>query len=163
MGIRINALDNFMDNVNNTLLGTTKYDDYIQLEDDDKLIVVTLMRLAFKNIFKKLVESTLPVHLPYIGTLKIKEINKIALRVKDEVAIEFGYKSFNNIPSDIDNNRLNEIKDIISKRIIFDNNARKENQKNIKAELKLQKKERKTRNLSNPKVLTFDINKINRK
>lgn len=85
------------------------------------------------------------------------------MRVKDEVAIEFGYKSFNNIPSDIDNNRLNEIKDIISKRIIFDNNARKENQKNIKAELKLQKKERKTRNLSNPKVLTFDINKINRK
>jgi len=161
MGIVNDSSNNLINNINNILLGTTKYDDYILLEDDDKLIVIQLMKLAFKHVFKKLVESKLPVHLPYIGTLKIKEINKIALRVKDEVAIEFGYESFNNIPSDIDKDKLLEIKNIISKRIIIENNNRKELQNSIKAKLKLEKE--KNRRLSNNKILTFDINKINKK
>lgn len=74
------------------------------LDNDVQDIYFKLIWKAFKNVIQNRVLNNLDLQIPYIGRILIKWKSKIANEIKVDIAKEFGYISFNDIPKDkIDN------------------------------------------------------------
>ena len=126
--IRKKAIDNTIENMYELAESNVILKPFIELEESEQYEVFNYINKAFANIIKYNVENALPITLPYIGKLKIKELNKHALRIKEEVAKEFGYESFKDVPhKDFDN-----VKKVIQQRVIKVNKELIENKKRSK-------------------------------
>lgn len=74
------------------------------LDNDVQDIYFKLIWKAFKNVIQNRVLNNLDLQIPYIGRIIIKWKSKIANEIKVDIAKEFGYINFNDIPKDkIDN------------------------------------------------------------
>jgi len=85
----------------NTDIDTMSYlSDIVDMDENLQIEVFKLLWLAFKNVIADRVSKGLPISLPYLGTIKIKGYNKIALVKKQEISNELGYNDWKNIPKD---------------------------------------------------------------
>ena len=146
----------------NLSVDNTWYDEFLNLNLEDKELLVKVLILSIKELFTDLINSKLPIHLPYIGTLKIKDGNKIALKNMIIVAKEFDCKLYSDIPKD----KIEEAKVLLFNLNIKDKRKLKEQREVIRLQakegLKIASKNKKVININKhiPKILTFNINNI---
>jgi hypothetical protein len=74
--------------------------EIVDMDSSTQLESFKLLWLAFKNVIKHKIEAGKSIPLPFIGSIKIKPFNKIALDKKEIVANKLGYNSWINIPKD---------------------------------------------------------------
>ncbi len=149
-------IDDLIDEVYNSSVDNFLYDEFINLDTNNQILVIKIIQLSFKQIIVDLISNKLPIHLPYIGTLKIKDGNKIALKNMQIVAKEFNCDLYSNIPDD----KLDEAKELLFKLNMEDKLKLKEYREEVRLENKKKKQQAKVYKTSNPNILTFNINNI---
>jgi len=149
--IRKVAIDNTIENLYELDYNKPNLiNDFIELEFSDKLEVFRILRNAFKNVIEYKLQNSLPIAIPYIGRLRIKETRKIALKVEKEVLKKYDV-DINNVDKETYNNIKNEITEkTVKASIEFKKNAKQ--QREDKA---IQNKQNQKPVKHRPRVLTF--------
>jgi hypothetical protein len=114
MSFKSRVQDSVIDLALNQVVENESLAEFVDMDVSQQLDVFKLLNEAFKDIFNYQVNNMIPVTLPYIGKLKIKEINKIALKHKHNLSVELGYNNYNDVPKD----KLNEINKIVKTKTI---------------------------------------------
>ncbi len=140
--------------INNNALN---YEYFNDLDKSIKFIVLNLILKSFKEIFRETIQLGLPVTLPTIGKLKIKNINKLALKYKSEIAKDLGYINYSDIPK----------LELDKAKIILDAKMNTKNVKSYLTQIKLKNNndiliKKKVLKCINKSILKFNINKLHK-
>lgn len=152
MGIKSRVIENVIDLALNEAVCNESFGELVDMEVSQQLDVFKLINKAFKNVFFYQVNNKVPVTLPYIGKLRIKDINRIALKYKNELAKEIGYNNYDDVPKD----KLTNLNKIIKDKTI---NEYVEFKLQKSANLKIKKVKLKKKH-NTGKIFTFNIKDI---
>lgn len=127
-------------------------EELIDLSDDDQSMVIGILNQAFKNVVRDTILKEDDLTLPYIGIIKIKRNNRLALKFKKEIANNFGYTDFKLIPKDKLVDAEKQVRELVKLAIL------EQKAKGINKRVSHQKKPK-----SSPKVLQFDMANVKKK
>jgi hypothetical protein len=118
--------------------------EVVDMDSNTQIEAFKLVWLAFKNVIRNKVEFGKSIPLPFIGSIKIKPFNKIAIAKNAEVAKELGYNNWINIPKDKLDYAQKRVHELFTEQIkenkkILPVNKRKNNQITKVLRLKLPK------------------------
>ncbi len=120
--------------------------EFVDLTDEEQILSLKLLWLSFTNVITNRVTLSKKIVLPYIGTLKIRDDNIIAIKHKKQTALELGYEDWKLIPKD----KLEAALIKVNKLVINEMNLNRS---------KLKGKKRRKTNYSIPRVLKFKLSK----
>lgn len=165
MSIRTSAIerlvDSVYDDINNFTRNGIRLKAFGKLSTEERVEVLELILLAFKNVIPNTFAKGDVLSLPFLAKFRIKETTKVAIEIKQEIANEMGYNSYDSIPKD----KIEEAKAETRNRII----SRKETtKKRVREAKKLEVEDNKYKpvgrlnNKKLTKIQTFNIKSINK-
>jgi hypothetical protein len=151
------ARDKAFDNLNMMSEEDNRLAMLADLDDVDKERFYKILKLAIHKVMSNVVATKGVFAINGIGKIKIKDINKLALVHKNNIAKEMGFDTFREVPKD----KLAEL----NKRAydltildIKDKNKEKELLAEKHSDYKVEKKIPKTRRKSKAKIFKINMN-----